>query len=230
MRTKGLVLAGAMTAVLAWGPASAHAASTTVSCSASSVATLGSLLAPRCQTPPVACSGACAITGTVTARSAVRVGRVGGRLKVGSVLSAACVASASSCTGGSPAAPAPPGSYVGACAWDQPGLLWVLTSVSCTVTAVEPDIVPDGKVNACNYSGTPGVDEVLQVNHSPIEISASAIAATVDPEDPSFVVVHDPVQVGDVYVEDAGFFGVVVAVAGDPRATIEDCPGYAPPA
>ncbi len=98
------------------------------------------------------------------------------------------------------------------------------------MTAVEPDIVPDGKVNACNYSGTPGVDEVLQVDGSPIEIPASAVAATVDPQDPSFVVVHDPVQVGDVYVEDAGFFGIVVAVAGDPRATIEDCPGYTPPA
>lgn len=140
MRTKGWVLAGAITAALAL-PAGAQAAPKTVSCSASSLATVGSLLAAKCTTPPVTCIGPCVLTGSVTSKAAVPVGRVGGRLDARSstsvVLSAGCAANASTCTAVSGEVRPGPGSYSGACAWSEPSLLWVLTNVTCTVTAVD---------------------------------------------------------------------------------------------
>ena len=82
--------------------------------------------------------------------------------------------------------------------------------------------VPEGKVLVCKYVGTPD-DPVLQPGTKPLEVSVTAIK--VSPTDPEFVVVHDPVQVGDVFVDGNGF-SVVVAVAGDPRATRADCPSF----
>ena len=87
--------------------------------------------------------------------------------------------------------------------------------------AAKADTVPQGKVDVCRYIGTPG-DAVLQSGNNPISVSVNAIKA--NPNDPDFVVIHDPVQVGDVFADLQGF-SIVVAVAGDPRATIEDCPG-----
>ena len=86
----------------------------------------------------------------------------------------------------------------------------------------EPTIVPEGSVDVCRYTGTPGVDEALRSGDNPTDVPVTDIQA--HPGDPPYVVIHDPVQVGDVYSEPGGF-AVVVAVAGDPRATIEDCPG-----
>jgi Ca2+-binding RTX toxin-like protein len=113
--------------------------------------------------------GQCVLTGSVTAKAAVRVGRVGGRLDASSstsvVLSAACAASAPSCTGVSDEVRTGPGGYSGACAWSEPALLWVLTNVTCTVTALDcgQEVLDAGLTLPANPNyilGTNGDDDI----------------------------------------------------------------------
>jgi hypothetical protein len=84
-----------------------------------------------------------------------------------------------------------------------------------------PTTVPEGVVDTCRYSGTPGVDGALLTAYSPELVTIKSLVP--DPDAPPYVVNHDPVQVGDLYDADGGY-RIVVAVPGDPAATIEDCP------
>lgn len=96
------------------------------------------------------------------------------------------------------------------------GLLFIATGVAAAAQA--GGTVPENKVDVCKYVGSPGVDESLQTGQNPIEVSVNSIKDAP----------HDPPQVGD-YFADAQGRSLVVAVAGEPQATILDCPGYVVP-
>jgi hypothetical protein len=95
-------------------------------------------------------------------------------------------------------------------------LLYVLIALALLVPVAA--FASPGKVYVCKYVGTPGVDERLQTGNNPIEVSVSTLKGFA----------------GTFPYEFADQQGKSIAIAysgeGYPVKTIEDCPGYTPPA
>jgi len=220
MRGIRWAVAAVATIVVCLGGAASANAALSSSCSASALVT--ALGAPKCTTAPAACPPGqrCVVTASVKVGVLLGIGPAAGTVTAGGT-------GPVSCSGGSACSrsltTAASGAQSASCAWTGTKL-GLLARVDCRVdlTPIPPlsTVVPEGKIHACTYTGTPGGPTTLDA-YNPIEVPAGDITARAD--DPSYVVIHDPIQVGDVFARPGGY-AIVVAVAGDPGATFEDCP------
>jgi hypothetical protein len=100
-------------------------------------------------------------------------------------------------------------------------LFLVLLAAGFGASFVDPNdtqgqISSADKFFVCKYTGTPGVDEVLQTGQNPISVSKNAIP-------------QDPVVVGSFFADAQGRSFVLAEDVGQPKPPASDCPSAPPP-